>query len=76
MKYLEMLPLTFLHRLGRPLGKDKIFEVIENVIKKSDIARKTTFHVTMTYFWIQVMEGGSRCLSERLMSGHGIRLII
>ena len=48
------LAWVYLTKFGRQIGKDKIFATIQHVIKTSDVARKTTFHLTMTYFWIQV----------------------
>ncbi|KAG6836609.1 hypothetical protein H0H93_006159 [Arthromyces matolae] len=45
---------------GRQKGKDMIFEGIERYISESPQARGRTFHVTMTYFWIQVVHLGIR----------------
>ena len=46
----------YLTREGRRAGVNKIFDGIKNFIEKSSIARKTTFHFTMTYFWIQMID--------------------
>ncbi|KAG6843901.1 hypothetical protein H0H87_011909 [Tephrocybe sp. NHM501043] len=43
-----------------PHRKDMIFEGIEKYITESPLARGRTFHVTMTYFWIQVVHLGIR----------------
>ncbi|CAF2525654.1 unnamed protein product [Rotaria sp. Silwood2] len=46
----------YLIRDGRRAGVNKIFDGIKNFIQNSQIARKTTFHFTMTYFWIQMID--------------------
>ncbi|CAF0970801.1 unnamed protein product [Rotaria sp. Silwood1] len=46
----------YLTRNGRRAGVSKIFDGIKNFIQNSPIARKTTFHFTMTYFWIQMID--------------------
>ncbi|CAF2535307.1 unnamed protein product [Rotaria sp. Silwood2] len=46
----------YLTRDGRRLGVNKIFDGIKNFIQNSPIARKTIFHFTMTYFWIQMID--------------------
>ena len=46
----------YLTRDGRRVGVKKIFDGIKNFIDNSSIARKTTFHFTMTYFWIQMVD--------------------
>lgn len=46
----------YLTRDGRRTGVKKIFDGIKNFIDKSPVARKTTFHFTMTYFWIQMID--------------------
>ncbi|CAF4055393.1 unnamed protein product [Rotaria sordida] len=46
----------YLTRNGRRVGVNKIFDGIKNFIQNSPIARKTTFHFTMTYFWIQMID--------------------
>ncbi|CAM2715404.1 unnamed protein product [Rotaria socialis] len=46
----------YLIRDGRRAGVNKIFDGIKNFIQNSPIARKTTFHFTMTYFWIQMVD--------------------
>ncbi|PBK73357.1 P-loop containing nucleoside triphosphate hydrolase protein [Armillaria solidipes] len=45
---------------GRQKGKDMIFDGIENFIAQSPIASGRTYHVTMTYFWIQLVHLGIR----------------
>ncbi|KAF8218306.1 ADP-ribosylation factor family-domain-containing protein [Mycena galopus ATCC 62051] len=45
---------------GRQKGKDKIFEGIERYIQQSEQTKGRTFHVTMTYFWIQIVHFGIR----------------
>ncbi|KAJ7832202.1 ADP-ribosylation factor [Mycena leptocephala] len=49
-----------LTQYGRQKGKDKIFQGIERYIKESAQTRGRTFHVTMTYFWIQIVHFGIR----------------
>lgn len=46
----------YLTRNERRVAVNKIFDGIKNFIKTSPIARKTTFHFTMTYFWIQMID--------------------
>jgi hypothetical protein len=46
----------YLTRDGRRAGVNKIFDGIKNFIQNSQTARKTTFHFTMTYFWIQMID--------------------
>jgi small GTP-binding protein len=46
----------YLTRDGRRVGVNKIFDGIKNFIQNSPVARKTTFHFTMTYFWIQMID--------------------
>ncbi len=46
----------YLTRDGRRIGVNKIFDGIKNFIQNSQTARKTIFHFTMTYFWIQMIE--------------------
>ncbi len=46
----------YLTRENRRIGVNKIFDGIKNFIQNSSIARKTTFHFTMTYFWIQMID--------------------
>lgn len=49
------LAWILLSREERRVAKDQIFELIEAFIKNSPIASKTKFHLTMTYFWIQMV---------------------
>ncbi|KAJ6475768.1 ADP-ribosylation factor [Mycena vitilis] len=51
-----------LTQYGRQKGKDKIFKGIERYIKESAQTRGRTFHVTMTYFWIQAVHFGIRSM--------------
>lgn len=46
----------YLTRNDRRVAVNKIFDGIKNFIDNSQIARKTTFHFTMTYFWIQMID--------------------
>ncbi|KAG5641485.1 hypothetical protein DXG03_005111 [Asterophora parasitica] len=48
---------------GRQKGKNMIFDGIERYISESPQTRGRTFHVTMTYFWIQVVHLGIRNIS-------------
>ncbi|KAJ7457265.1 ADP-ribosylation factor [Mycena galericulata] len=45
---------------GRQKGKNMIFDGIEKYIAQSEQTRGRTFHVTMTYFWIQMVHFGIR----------------
>lgn len=49
------IAFLFLIRYGRQKGKNRIFDGIRNFIEHSDLARGKTFHLTLTYFWIQMM---------------------
>ncbi|KAG6902517.1 hypothetical protein C0995_015710 [Termitomyces sp. Mi166 len=55
-KKIESWSLT---RLTRP-GEDTIFEGIEKYINESPQARARAYHVTMTYFWTQIVHLGIR----------------
>lgn len=46
----------YLSRNERRVAVNKIFDGIKNFIQSSPIARQTTFHFTMTYFWIQMID--------------------
>ena len=46
----------YLTRHGRRDGVKKIFDGIKHFIDHSQVSRKTTFHFTMTYFWIQMVD--------------------
>lgn len=46
----------YLTRNERRVAVNKIFDGIKNFIQSSPIARQTTFHFTMTYFWIQMID--------------------
>ncbi|KAF7345533.1 ADP-ribosylation factor [Mycena venus] len=43
---------------GRQKGKNLIFDGLEKYISQSEQTRGRTFHVTMTYFWIQMVHFG------------------
>ncbi|KAK0194876.1 ADP-ribosylation factor [Armillaria mellea] len=45
---------------GRQKGKDMILDGIKNIIARSPIASGRTYHVTMSYFWIQLVHLGIR----------------
>ncbi|KAF7298732.1 ADP-ribosylation factor [Mycena indigotica] len=46
-------PILSIH--GRQKGKNIIFDGIENYVSKSPQAKTRAFHLTMTYFWIQMV---------------------
>ncbi len=46
----------YLTRNDRRVAVNKIFDGIKKFIQTSQLARKTTFHFTMTYFWIQMID--------------------
>ncbi|KAJ3929224.1 MAG: ADP-ribosylation factor [Lentinula lateritia] len=52
------LAYVILTTFGRQKGKDMIFDGIEKYIRESPQTRGRTFHVTMTYFWIQLVHFG------------------
>ncbi|KAJ1307422.1 hypothetical protein OPQ81_001524 [Rhizoctonia solani] len=58
---------TILRTYGRQKGKMMIFDGIENYIKTSTQTTGRTFHVTMTYFWIQVVHFGIQSMSTEEM---------
>ncbi|KAJ7474841.1 ADP-ribosylation factor [Mycena latifolia] len=47
---------------GRQKGKNLIFDGLERYIAQSEQTRGRTFHVTMTYFWIQLVHFGIRSM--------------
>ncbi|KAJ7763158.1 ADP-ribosylation factor [Mycena maculata] len=47
---------------GRQKGKNMIFDGIEKYIAESAQTRGRTFHVTMTYFWIQMVHYAIRSM--------------
>ncbi|ESK88750.1 arf-like gtpase atypical [Moniliophthora roreri MCA 2997] len=49
---------------GRQKGKDMIFSGISKYISESSQTRGRTFHVTMTYFWVQMVHFGIRSMGE------------
>lgn len=46
----------YLIRDGRRTGVNKIFNGIKNFMQNCSIVQKTSFHFTMTYFWIQMID--------------------
>jgi len=57
------IAFVLLSTYGRQKGKDMIFEGIEKYIAQSPQTRGRTFHVTMTYFWVQIVHLGIRNLN-------------
>ncbi|KAG8734247.1 hypothetical protein FRC11_007502 [Ceratobasidium sp. 423] len=53
---------TIIHTYGRQKGKTMIFDGIEKYIKTSTQTTGKTFHVTMTYFWIQIVHFGMQSM--------------
>eukprot|EP00475_Leptophrys_vorax_P034074 TRINITY_DN5454_c0_g1_i1.p1 TRINITY_DN5454_c0_g1~~TRINITY_DN5454_c0_g1_i1.p1 ORF type:complete len:443 (+),score=128.94 TRINITY_DN5454_c0_g1_i1:84-1331(+) len=49
------LAWIILNRYGRKEGIQRIVEGIQKFIENSDRARKTNFHLTMTYFWCHMV---------------------
>ncbi|KAM7206123.1 P-loop containing nucleoside triphosphate hydrolase protein [Naviculisporaceae sp. PSN 640] len=52
------LAYTLLLKYGRKEGKDKIFDGFRDYIDKSAKVHGKTFHLTMTYFWVQMVHLG------------------
>ncbi|KAJ3780643.1 ADP-ribosylation factor family-domain-containing protein [Lentinula aff. detonsa] len=68
------LAYVILTTFGRQKGKNMIFTGIEKYINQSSKTqtRSRTFHVTMTYFWIQIVHFGiCRMLSDVAGAGTG-----
>ncbi|KAF9491445.1 Arf-domain-containing protein [Pleurotus eryngii] len=57
-----------LTKFGRQKGKDLIFNGIEHYIKESGQAGGRTFHLTMTYLWIQLVHFGIQNTTASLPS--------
>ncbi|RXW24326.1 hypothetical protein EST38_g1514 [Candolleomyces aberdarensis] len=57
---------------GRQKGKDILFEGLSNYISNNNTTQTNarTFHVTMTYFWLQVVHFGIRNVPENLAPPH------
>ncbi|KAL4255722.1 ADP-ribosylation factor [Pleurotus pulmonarius] len=55
-----------LTKFGRQKGKDLIFNGIERYIKESGRAGGRTFHLTMTYLWIQLVHFGIQNVTASL----------
>ncbi|KAG8700472.1 hypothetical protein FRC08_004689 [Ceratobasidium sp. 394] len=53
---------TILKTYGRQKGETMIFDGLEKYIKTSSQTTGRTFHVTMTYFWIQVVHFGMQSM--------------
>ncbi|KAF8520440.1 ADP-ribosylation factor [Hysterangium stoloniferum] len=51
---------------GRQKGKNIIFDGIQKYIAESTQSAGRTFHMTMTYFWIQIVHFGIRSMSASL----------
>ncbi|PPQ80485.1 hypothetical protein CVT25_001751 [Psilocybe cyanescens] len=51
---------VILTKYGRKEGKDLIFKGLEKYISVSPQTKGRSFHVTMTYFWIQIVHFGIR----------------
>ncbi|KAF9526856.1 ADP-ribosylation factor family-domain-containing protein [Crepidotus variabilis] len=52
------LAYVLLMKHGRREGKEKIFTGFKNYIEKSSQVHGKSFHLTMTYFWIQIIHFG------------------
>ncbi|KAG6890443.1 hypothetical protein C0992_001636 [Termitomyces sp. T32_za158] len=55
-----LLLTTYGRQKGDGFCKDMVFKGIEKYINESSQARARTFHLTMTYFWIQIVHLGIR----------------
>lgn len=53
---------TILKTHGRQKGKTMIFDGLEKYIKTSPQTTGRTFHITMTYFWIQIVHFGMQSM--------------
>ncbi|CAE6479143.1 unnamed protein product [Rhizoctonia solani] len=63
---------TILHTHCRQKGKTMIFDGIEKYIKTSTRTTGKTFHVTMTYFWIQIVHFGMQSMpTEEMQINYG-----
>jgi hypothetical protein len=51
---------VMLTKYGRKEGKDLVFKGLEQYIAVSPLTKGRSFHVTMTYFWIQIVHFGIR----------------
>ncbi|KAJ3485155.1 hypothetical protein NLJ89_g11923 [Agrocybe chaxingu] len=60
-----------LTKYGRKEGKDIIFKGLEEYIKNSTQTRGRTFHVSMTYFWIQIVHFGISNIPPSTTSSSG-----
>ncbi|KAH7341879.1 ADP-ribosylation factor [Rhizoctonia solani] len=59
--------------LTRPSGKTMIFDGIEKYIKTSAQTTGRTFHITMTYFWIQIVHFGIQSMpTEDIQTNYGV----
>ena len=54
-----------LKRMGRRKGSAKIQQMIKNFIEKSPRTNGKTFHLTMTYFWIHMIDFAMNTVNEK-----------
>ncbi|KAF9050479.1 ADP-ribosylation factor [Panaeolus papilionaceus] len=54
------LAYVILTKYGRKEGKDMLFKGLESYIANSPDTKGKTFHLSMTYFWIQIVHFGIR----------------
>ncbi|KAH9484776.1 ADP-ribosylation factor 4 [Psilocybe cubensis] len=57
---------VILTKHGRKEGKDLVFKGLEKYISVSPQTKKKSFHLTMTYFWIQIVHFGIRSMTPNL----------
>ncbi|KAF8149404.1 ADP-ribosylation factor family-domain-containing protein [Crassisporium funariophilum] len=55
-----------LTKYGRKDGKDMLFKGLEQYIAVSPLTKGRSFHVSMTYFWIQIVHLGIRNMPPNL----------
>ncbi|KAI9000249.1 hypothetical protein BC832DRAFT_541389 [Gaertneriomyces semiglobifer] len=60
----------YLTTYGRRKGKDMIFSRIENFIRNSSRTTGKTFSITLTYFWIQMMDWAIKTTPQEPKSFH------
>ncbi|KAF9050481.1 ADP-ribosylation factor family-domain-containing protein [Panaeolus papilionaceus] len=58
------LAYVILTKYGRRNGKDMLFKGLEEYIAASPDTNGKTFHLSMTYFWIQIVHFGIRNMPE------------
>ncbi|KAK4443527.1 ADP-ribosylation factor family-domain-containing protein [Podospora aff. communis PSN243] len=59
------LAYILLLKHGRRIGKDKIFDGFKSYIDKSGKVHGKSFHMTMTYFWVQMVHLGLAGMQDR-----------